>query len=128
MYCRNALPPYRIFNAIAQYMQIEEDFIMAGKFDNEMAADLYTLVDEDGVEQQFEMLDTMEVGDDRYYALVPYYDDPTKEIEADTELVVLKSEYDDNNEESLVSIDDDAEYERIGNMFLERLNEIYDSE
>lgn len=128
MYCRNALPPYRIFNAIAQYMQIEEDFIMAGKFDNEMAADLYTLVDEDGVEQQFEMLDTMEVDDERYYALVPYYDDPTKEIEADTELVVLKSEYDDNNEETLVSIDDDAEYERIGNMFLERLNEIYDSE
>lgn len=99
---------------------------MPGKFDNEMAADLYTLVDEDGVEQQFEMLDTMEVGDDRYYALVPYYDDPTKEIEADTELVVLKSEYDDNNEETLVSIDDDDEYERIGNMFLERLNEIYD--
>ncbi|MDE5742543.1 MAG: DUF1292 domain-containing protein [Oscillospiraceae bacterium] len=93
-----------------------------------MAADLYTLVDEDGVEQQFEMLDTMEVVDDRYYALVPYYDDPTKEIEADTELVVLKSEYDDNNEETLVSIDDDDEYERIGNMFLERLNEIYDSE
>lgn len=101
---------------------------MPGKFDNEMAADLYTLVDEDGVEQQFEMLDTMEVGDDRYYALVPYYDDPTKEIEADTELVVLKSEYDDNNEETLVSIDDDDEYERIGNMFLERLNEIYDSD
>lgn len=101
---------------------------MSGKFDNEMAADLYTLVDEDGVEQQFEMLDTMEVGDDRYYALVPYYDDPTKEIEADAELVVLKSEYDDNNEETLVSIDDDDEYERIGNMFLERLNEIYDSE
>lgn len=101
---------------------------MPGKFDNEMTADLYTLVDEDGVEQQFEMLDTMEVGDDRYYALVPYYDDPTKEIEADTELVVLKSEYDDNNEETLVSIDDDDEYERIGNMFLERLNEIYDSE
>lgn len=94
--------------------------------DRDMGADLYTLVDENGVEQQFEMLDTMDVGDDRYYALVPYYDDPTKELEADTELVVLKSEYDENNEESLVSIDDDAEYERIGNMFLERLNEMYE--
>ena len=101
---------------------------MAGKFDNEMAADLYTLVDEDGVEQQFEMLDTMEVGGERYYALVPYYDDPTKEIEADTELVVLKSEYTAGGDEELVSIDDDDEYERIGNMFLERLNEIYDGE
>ncbi|MGN0675226.1 MAG: DUF1292 domain-containing protein [Oscillospiraceae bacterium] len=100
---------------------------MPEKFDDmEMAADLYTLVDEDGVEQQFEMLDSMDVGEDRYYALVPYYDDPTKELEADTELVVLKSEFDENNDETLVSIDDDEEYERIGNMFLERLNEMYE--
>lgn len=102
---------------------------MADNFDDmSMAADLYTLVDEDGVEQQFEMLDVMEVDDERYYALVPYYDDPTKEIEADTELVVLKSEYDENNDETLVSIDNDEEYERIGNMFLERLNKLYEDE
>lgn len=98
---------------------------MPKNFDD-MAADLYTLVDEDGVEQQFEMLDVMDVGDDRYYALVPYYDDPTKELEADSELVVLKSEYDKNGDENLVSIDDDAEYERIGNMFLDRLNQMYE--
>lgn len=102
---------------------------MADNFDDmSMAADLYTLVDEDGVEQQFEMLDVMDVDDERYYALVPYYDDPTKEIEADTELVVLKSEYDENNDETLVSIDNDDEYERIGNMFLERLNKLYEDE
>ena len=79
--------------------------------DNDMTADLYTLVDEDGVEQQFELLDTMDVDDDRYYALVPYYADPSQELSSDTELVVLKSEY-----------------ERIGNMFLERLNKLYDDE
>ena len=107
------------------YYKIQGGTIMPDR-DMEMSADLYTLVDENGVEQQFEMLDVMDVGDDRYYALVPYYDDPTKEIEADTELVVLKSEFDANNEESLVSIDDDAEYERIGNMFLERLNKLYE--
>lgn len=102
---------------------------MADNFDDmSMAADLYTLVDEDGVEQQFEMLDVMDVDDERYYALVPYYDDPTKEIEADTELVVLKSEYDENNDETLVSIDNDEEYEKIGNMFLERINKLYDDE
>lgn len=96
--------------------------------DMEMAANLYTLEDEDGVEQQFEMLDTLEVDGERYYALVPYYDDPTKELEADAELVVLKAEYDDNNEEILVTIDSDEEYEKIGNMFLDRLNELYDGE
>ena len=108
------------------YYKIQGGSVMPDNRDREMSADLYTLVDENGVEQQFEMLDTMDVGDDRYYALVPYYDDPTKEIEADTELVVLKSEFDANNEESLVSIDDDAEYERIGNMFLERLSKLYE--
>lgn len=96
--------------------------------DRDMAADLYTLVDEDGVEQQFELLDTMDVGNDRYYALVPYYADPAAEVAADTELVVLKSEYNDDAEETLVSIDDDAEYERIGNMFLKRLNELFEGE
>lgn len=98
---------------------------MADKM-NDMAADLYTLVDEEGVEQTFEMIDVMDVGDDRYYALVPYYDDPTKELEADTELVILKSEFDENDEEILASIDNDEEYEKIGGMFLERLNDMYE--
>lgn len=102
---------------------------MADNFENnEMAADLYTLVDEDGVEQTFEMIDVMDVDDERYYALVPYYDDPTKELEADTELVILKSEIDENNDEILASIDNDDEYKKIGNMFLARLNELYDGE
>lgn len=100
---------------------------MAENMENyDTGADLFTLVDEDNVEQTFEKIDEMDVGDDHYYALVPYYEDPTKEIEADTELVVLKSEYDENDEETLVTIDDDDEYEKIGNMFLERLADFYD--
>lgn len=99
---------------------------MADVNDMSSGADIYTLVDEDGVEQAFEKIDEMDVGDDHYYALVPYYDDPTKELEADSELVVLKSEYDNNGEEMLVTIDDDEEYERVGNMFLERLNDMYE--
>lgn len=94
-----------------------------------MGADLYTLVDEEGVEQTFELMDTYE--DDNgnlYYALVPYYDNPEDMIEADTELVVLRSEEDENGEETLASIDDDAEYERIGKIFMDRLSEIYDDE
>lgn len=94
-----------------------------------MGADLYTLVDEEGVEQTFELMDTYE--DDNgnlYYALVPYYDNPEDMVEADTELVVLRSEEDENGEEALVSIDDDAEYERVGKIFMDRLSEIYDDE
>ena len=45
----------------------------------------------------------------------------------DGEFVILKTE-EGNGEEMLVSIEEDAEYETIGNKFLERLNEIYGDE
>ncbi len=99
---------------------------MAEIFDNEMSAELYTLVDEDGVEQQFELIDVLEVNDERYYALVPYTGDAEEDLESDAELVILKSGYDENNEEIFDSIDNDEEYEKIGQMFLDRLNEMYE--
>lgn len=97
---------------------------MAENFDE---ANLYTLVDEEGVEQTFEMLDTMEVDGKQYFALIPVYDDPEKQLEDDGELIVLTSETVDG-EEYLASIDDDEEYERVGNLFIERLNSLYEDE
>ena len=50
---------------------------MAENFEDMMGADLYTLVDEDGVEQTFELMDTYETDEgELYYALVPYYENP----------------------------------------------------
>ena len=99
---------------------------MAENFEN-LGADLYTLVDEEGVEQTFELMDTYETDEgELYYALVPYYENPEDMVEADTEHVVLRSEEDENGEETLVSIDDDAEYERIGQIFMDRLSETYE--
>ena len=79
---------------------------------NEFTPDLFTLEDEDGNEQVFELLDVLE-----YEALA----------QDDGEFVILKTE-EVNGEEMLVSIEEDAEYETIGNKFLERLNEIYGDE
>ncbi len=102
---------------------------MADNFDKELGPDLYTLTDEEGVEQTFELMDVYEAEDgELYYALVPYYDNPEEMVEADTELVILRSEEDENGEEVLASIDDDEEYEKIGNIFLTRLSETYDDE
>ena len=67
--------------------------------------DLYTLVDEEGVEQTFELLDVMEVDDDRYFALMPYYEDPEDILDDTAELIVLKSQ-----------------------MFLEKLSTYFDGE
>lgn len=97
---------------------------MSDRFDE---ANLYTLVDEDGVEQTFEMLDAMEVDEKQYFALIPVYDDPEQQLSDDGELVILTSETVDG-EEYMASIDDDEEYERIGNLFLDRLNAMFSEE
>lgn len=91
--------------------------------DNELdyTPDLYTLVDEDGNEQTFEMLDSMEHGGETYFALTPYPED----LEHDGEVVILKSVI-ENDEEIMVSIEDDDEYEEIGALFLKRINELFD--
>lgn len=93
----------------------------------EMTPDIYTLVDEEGHEQAFELLDIMEVEDDRYFALIPYYENPEESLEDDGDLVILKSEM-VGDEEMMATIEDDEEYERIGAIFLERLDNMFDDE
>lgn len=94
----------------------------------EMNPDIYTLVDEEGVEQTFELLDIMELDGERYFALVPYYDNPNDVVDDDGDLIILKSQFDDEDEELMVSIDDEEEYQRVGNIFLEKLSKIFDEE
>ncbi len=94
---------------------------------SEFGPDLYTLVDEEGVEQTFELLDVMEAEGNTYYALVPYAENPEDILEGSDELVVLKMEEVDG-EELLASIEDDEEFERIGQMFLDRITEEFDEE
>lgn len=89
--------------------------------------DLYTLEDEEGNEQVFELLDVMEYEGEKYFALTPYFEDPEQLLEYDGEVVILKSEY-DGDDELMVTIDSDEEYERVGAVFLERLRELYDFE
>lgn len=94
---------------------------------DEYTPDIYTLEDEEGNEQAFELLDVMEFEGEKYFALTPYFDDPEKLLEYDGEVVILKSEF-DGDDEMMVTIEDDDEYERVGNVFLERLREMYDFE
>ena len=89
--------------------------------------ELLTLQDEEGVESVVELLAQMDVDGKSYVAATPHMDDPAASLGADAELIVLVSEEEDG-EEYLASIDDDDEYERIGNIFLEKLMGYYDSD
>lgn len=87
--------------------------------------DVVTLVDEDGNEQEFEILDAVETDTARYVALMPVFDDPKDMLEASGELLVMRVEPEDGGE-VLVTIEDDDEFEDVLSIFEERLSELYE--
>ena len=105
-------------------MADEKDFEM----NDEYMPDLYELEDENGDKQSFELLDVMEYEGEKYYALTPYFDEEEAErmLEDSGEVVILRSEFDENNDEILASIDDDEEYEKIGELFMQRIDEMFE--
>ena len=85
--------------------------------------ELLTLQDEDGVENVVELLAQMDVDGKSYIAATPHIDDPAKSLGEEAELIVLVSEEEDG-EEFLA----DEEYEKVGNLFLEKLMGYYDDD
>lgn len=95
--------------------------------ENEYTPDLYELEDELGNKQTFEMLDAMDYEDERYYALTPFFEDAEESLEDSGEVVILKSEFDEaTGEEVMASIEDDETYEKIGNIFMERIEAMFE--
>jgi len=90
-------------------------------------ADLLTLVDEDGQEHEFEIIDSVEHDGGEYVALVPVMEDDDPEAEDSGELIILKVAQ-DGDEEVLEAVEDDEEFEKIGKLFKERLKEAFDFE
>lgn len=86
---------------------------------------LITLLDENGKEQEFEHLATLEHNGSTYVALVPSFDDPEEAVNSAGELVILKV-ITENNEEMLASIEDDAEFDEVSGEFEKLLDEDYD--
>jgi len=87
--------------------------------------DTVTLMDEDGNEQEFEILDAVETDTARYVALMPVFDDPQDMLDSAGELVIMRVEAEDDGE-VLVTIDDDNEFEDVAAVFEERLSEYYE--
>ncbi|MBR2405924.1 MAG: DUF1292 domain-containing protein [Clostridia bacterium] len=96
---------------------------MSGEYGN----DLVTVVDDEGNQHQFEVLDAIETDTGRYVALVPVYDNPSDLINDDGELVILTVK-EENGEDLLLPIEDDDEFEEIAEIFEERLADLYEVE
>lgn len=94
---------------------------------DEYGPDLVTVLDDDGNEHTFELMDAIETDDGRFVALLPVYDDPSEELNDDGELIILSVD-DSTGEELLVQIEDDELFEEIAGIFAERLADLFEIE
>jgi len=93
----------------------------------EYGNDFITLTDEEGNQLELEHLDTMEYNGETYMAFVEAVQSPEQMADEDAaELIVLKV-VEENGEEILATIDDESELQTVFDLFVARLEEIYNA-
>ena len=90
----------------------------------EFNPDIVTVIDENGVEHTFEELDRIETDTAKYVALLPIYDEAEEILDDDGELIILRVS-EENGETYLEPIEDDDEFNEIGKIFEERLEDLF---
>lgn len=78
---------------------------------------IVVLTDDDGVDHEFEHLDTVEFNDELYMAFVPA--DISEEAEEPVELVILQVTRDENGEEILATVDNEETLQAVFDVFME---------
>ncbi len=96
-------------------------------YEPEYGSEILTIMDEEGVEHEFELLDTEEIDGVRYVALAPVFEDADELLDDSGELVVLRATTEDD-EEYLDAIEDEDEFDRIAEFFMERLQDRFEFE
>lgn len=91
----------------------------------EYTPDIVSIIDEEGKEHVFEELDRIETDKGKYVALLPLPETPDQIVEEDGELIILKVE-EEKGETYLCPIEDDDEFNEVGQAFEERLSEMFD--
>lgn len=90
----------------------------------EYEADLITLVDDEGQEHEFEVLDTLETDEGVFMALVPTRQNPEKVAE-EAETYYIFEVIEEDGEEQLQEVEDDELLDRLADTFEARFNEAY---
>ena len=92
---------------------------------NEYTPELFELIDEAGNKKAFELIDAVEIDGEQYFAMVPAAEDDDY-LNADCDLVILKTIYEDG-EEILASIDDDDEFDKVSGYFMQRIQDVFEN-
>lgn len=93
--------------------------------DKEYNPDIVSVVDEEGKEHVFEELDRIETEKGKYVALLPIFDDPQEQLDDSGEVIILKVSEEDG-ETYLSAIEDEDEFNEVGNLFEERLEDLFE--
>lgn len=88
--------------------------------------DIINLTDEEGKNYEFEILDAIETDDGRYLAMIPYFSNAKDKADDSGELVVVKVFEDEEGEEYFEDIADDDEYETVADLFVNRLQDLFE--
>lgn len=86
---------------------------------DQYGSDFITIVDDDGVEYELEVLSTLEYGGNTYMAVIPAAD---SQDELQMEVSILKS-VDEDGESILCTIEDEAEMEAVYDILMDSLYE-----
>ena len=94
-------------------------------FDNDMyESNLISLLDDEGNEYEFEIIEELDYQDRHYYALMPLFDMPDDEQEdSENVYMIFEDIIDENGEPQLAEIDDEALLDTLAEMFEEKLDE-----
>ncbi|WBY63787.1 MAG: UPF0473 protein [Thermocaproicibacter melissae] len=91
---------------------------------DDFGADLLTLVDDEGKEHEFEILDVIDNEDGCFYALLPTYDDPQKEVESRGSYYIFEA-IEEDGEQQLAEVEDEELLEKLAKQFEARFEEFF---
>ena len=93
-----------------------------GENDNELT-EIIELTDDDGNVTRFEYMTTIDYEGELYVALMLADEEETEDEEEEGNVVILKIEKDENDEDIYVSIEDEALADAVFQKFLEMVDE-----
>ncbi len=104
--------------------KINKPPVCHGRFamSDEYNSNVVLLTDEDGNEKEFEHIDTLEDNGIVYLAFIP----AELSLEEEAEVVILKI-VEEDGEELLATVDDEDESLRIYQLFMDRLEDLYEA-
>lgn len=94
---------------------------------DEFGTDLITLIDDEGKEHEFEILDEIDNDDGVFYALLPTFEDPQNYLDSEGMYYIFEV-IEENGEEQLAEVEDDELLEKLATIFESHFEELYDEE